>query len=234
MDPKKIKEKTGIELKNPELLKRSLTHRSAKGKKLKHKDSNERLEFLGDAVLEYIVSDVLYTKFPSEDEGFLTKLRAALVCEKNLSKVGKKLGIGEFLKMGRGEEASGGREKGYILANTVEALIGATYIDQGIEATKSFVERTVLAELKDILERKLYLDAKTTLQEYVQAKEKITPKYQTLRSEGPEHKRTFTVTVTIRGKKFKGGKGKTKQEAQEIAARKTLKYLKKFGFKPVI
>jgi ribonuclease-3 len=222
--------KTGIEIKNTQWYIQSLTHRSALTKKGPYHVSNETLEFLGDAVLEFVVSKHLFDRFHVEREGFMTKLRSSLVCEKTLAKVAKELTLGDFLIMGKGEAASGGRQKDYLLANALEALIGALFLDQGLEACETFVTNNVLKEIQEILDKELYLDAKTKLQEYVQAQIKATPRYTTLKTEGPEHAKEFTVAVTIKTQKYLSGKGKTKQEAQEQAASSTLEHLKKFGF----
>lgn len=230
VDANKFKKETGIEISDAKVLNRAMTHRSSLGESSKPDASNERLEFLGDAVLEYIVSKKLFKKFPDEEEGQLTKLRAALVRRTTLAKIATTLKLGEFLIMGRGEETSGGRTKEYILANSVEAIIGAIYLDKGLEAAEAFIEKEIFVNLDEIIKEKLYTDAKTQLQEYVQAKRRVTPKYKTLQSTGPDHNRKFTVAVTIRKKKFKTGAGRTKQAAQEQAAEKTLKHLHKFGF----
>lgn len=221
---------TGIHFKNPELFHRAMSHRSALGMKGLANKSNERLEYLGDAVLEFVVSKEIFDRFKKEEEGFLTKLRSALVCERNLSKVGKNLHLGDYIVMGRGEARSGGRKKSYLIANTVEALIGAVYLDQGLEIVSKFIKTYVISTIDEILKKKLYIDDKTALQEFVQAKKKTTPRYKTIKTIGPEHHRKFVVAVTILGKKYETGEGKTKQIAQEIAAKKTLARLQQVGF----
>ena len=217
-----------IKFNNPELLKLALTHRSACTDP--GACSNERLEFLGDAVLEFVISEALYAEYPDEAEGFMTKLRAALVCQKSLAKAAKELDLGKLLILGRGEAASGGQEKDYLLANTFEALIGAIYLDQGIPAVQALVKKLLLPSLPSIISAKAYIDNKTLLQEYVQAKIKTTPKYTTVSAKGPDHAREFSVMATISGKKYMIGEGHTKQLAEEEAARKTLEHLKAFGF----
>lgn len=230
IDATQFRKTTGIEIKNDALLERAMTHRSSLGDRKDIDRSNERLEFLGDAVLEYLVSKFLFKKYENKEEGYLTKLRAALVKKETLAKVARKLSLGNFLIMGRGEEASGGRDKDYILANTVEAVIGAIYMDEGLSKADLFVSSKILPELDMIVKKKLYTDAKTKLQEYAQARKRTTPRYKTLKSIGPEHNKKFTVAVVIGGQRYKSGTGRTKQKAQEKAAKITLAHLKKFGF----
>lgn len=218
-----------IKFNNPDLLKLALTHRSATKDK-QSLESNERLEFLGDAVLEYVVSEILYKKFPDKDEGILTKLRSALVRETSIAKAAKALRLGDLMILGRGESRSGGSRKDYLLANTFEALLGAIYLDQGIPAIKQIVEALLIPMLTDILARKTYIDDKSKLQEYVQAKLKTTPKYTTISTKGPDHGRHFTVVSVIQGKRYIVGEGRTKQLAEEDSARKSLKHIKTFGF----
>lgn len=221
-------EKIDIKFNNPALLKLALTHRSAcvDGELY----SNERLEFLGDAVLEFVISEALYEKFPKEAEGFMTKLRSALVRQNSLAEAARKLDLGKLLILGRGEAASGGAEKEYLLANTFEALIGAIYLDQGISAVKRLTTKLILPNIESIIAKKAYIDDKTLLQEYVQAEMKTTPKYKAISSKGPDHERVFTVVSIISDKKYMIGEGRTKQLAEEDAARKTLDHLKSFGF----
>lgn len=221
--------KIELNFKDPGLLKLALTHRSAVGNR-KGQQSNERLEFLGDAVLEYVVSEALYRQFPDEAEGLLTKLRSAIVRETALAKAAKAINLGPMLILGRGEAKSGGGDKDYLLANTFEALIGALYLDQEIPPIKELVDTLLLPMLPGILARKAYIDDKSKLQEYVQAKLKTTPKYLTLSTHGPDHGRLFSVVAIIAGKRYILGEGRTKQLAEEDSARKTLKHLKTVGF----
>jgi len=217
-----------IKFNNPELLKLALTHRSACTNP--GTCSNERLEFLGDAVLEFVISEALYQEYPDEAEGFMTKLRAALVRQNSLAKAAKEIDLGNLLILGKGEAASGGQEKDYLLANTFEALIGAVYLDQGIEAVQTLVKKLLLPNLPSIISEKAYIDNKTLLQEYVQAEIKTTPKYSTVSTKGPDHAREFSVVAVIKGMKYMVGQGRTKQLAEEASARNTLEHLKTFGF----
>uniref|UniRef100_A0A7C5USX9 Ribonuclease 3 n=1 Tax=candidate division CPR3 bacterium TaxID=2268181 RepID=A0A7C5USX9_UNCC3 len=225
----KLEKVLGITIKDYNIFKTALTHRSALGDK-KVKQSNERVEFLGDTVLEFVVSKYLYKNFPDASEGKLTKLRSALVCEKTLSEVANEIQLEEFLILGKGEEASGGRKKPYILANAVEAVIGALYLDQGLPTARRFIQKNIISKLPEIIKKKRVVDPKTELQEYVQSLRKTTPRYETISSTGPDHNKKFIVTVKIENRRYLVGEGKTKQEAEENAAKKTLKFIKKFGF----
>jgi ribonuclease-3 len=225
----KLEKVLGITIKDYNIFKTALTHRSALENK-EVKQSNERVEFLGDTVLEFVVSKYLYKNFPDASEGKLTKLRSALVCEKTLSEVANEIRLGEFLILGKGEEASGGRKKPYILANAVEAVIGALYLDQGLPTARRFIQKNIISKLPEIIKKKRVVDPKTELQEYVQSLRKTTPRYETISSTGPDHNKKFIVTVKIENRRYLVGEGKTKQEAEENAAKKTLKFIKKFGF----
>lgn len=211
-----------IPIKNKPLLTQALTHRSYLNE---HKDvpqHNERLEFLGDAVLELAVSIALYHQFPDRPEGELTALRSALVRTTTLAQVATKLGLGEKLRLSRGEAASGGRTNPTLLANTFEAVIGALYLDQGLTAVVALLEKRLFPQIKDIVEKGLYKDFKSTLQEVVQAQGQPTPEYQVVHEEGPDHNKRFTVEVTVGQKTLATGVGKSKQEAQQQAAQLAL------------
>ncbi len=208
---------------NPSLLTTALTHRSALNEKLSDSSSsNERLEFLGDAVLELIITDHLYKEFPDEQEGMLTAFRASLVKTTTLADVATQLEIGDQLFMSKGEEATGGRTNTGLLANSVEAIIGALYLDQGISAAQAFISSYILPKLKEIRSKKLYKDPKSQLQEEVQALGLLAPEYIVLSQVGPDHNREFEVAVMIRDKKAGVGKGKSKQIAQSVAAQAAL------------
>jgi len=201
-------------------LETALTHRSAINEKLsRSKESNERLEYLGDAVLELATSEFLFHKFPSEPEGKLTAYRSALVKTDTLAQVAKKLKLGEKLKMSKGEEKSGGRQNQSLLANTMEAVIGALYLDQGFEAVKKFLNQHLFPQVEEIVKQQLYKDPKSHLQELVQARKLPTPKYQIVDEVGPDHNKIFTVQVLVDQKVVGKGKGKSKQQAQREAAR---------------
>lgn len=202
---------------NKELFKKALTHRSWVNENQDNNGTNERLEFLGDAILEFVVSKAIYDKFPNEEEGYLTALRANLVNTKNLSVVATKLGIGEMILLSKGEEDGGGRNNSSLLADTVEAIIGALFLDQGLEASEKFVVDNILVDV----EKKASLplkDPKSLLQEKVQAKSLPAPKYIVVSEIGPDHNKQFTVEVTINGKAEAKGVGKSKSEAEQAAA----------------
>jgi len=204
---------------DPQLLNTALTHRSILNEKgLKAADSNERLEFLGDAVLELATTKFLYNKFPTENEGSLTAYRSALVKTTSLSKVATKLKLGEQIKMSRGEESSGGRQNIGLLADTMEALIGALYLDQGFEAVENFLKTHLYVHLDQILAEGTYKDAKSQLQESVQSQGLPTPTYQVVEEVGPDHDKLFTVSVSVGEQVVATGQGKSKQQAQQKAA----------------
>ena len=215
---------------NPKLLETALTHRSALNEPssgTSSKVSNERLEFLGDAVLELVVTRFLFKELPQEPEGKLTALRSALVRTETLAEVALELGLGEKLYMSKGEEATGGRANSSLLANTFEAVIGALYLDQGFQAVEKFVDKYLLPKLDKIKQEKLYKDAKSLLQEIVQAQGYSTPEYEVLSAQGLDHAKTFTVAVKIGNKNFGQGCGSSKQAAQQEAARQALAVFEK-------
>lgn len=209
---------------NPALLDRALTHRSWINENNKASESNERLEFLGDAVLELVVSSALFDKFTSKNEGFLTSLRANIVNTTNLSRVANSLSIGEALKLSRGEEEGGGRKNKSLLADTLEAVIGALYLDKGIGACKKFIDIHLLADLDEIVKKPLK-DAKSTLQELVQTQGKKAPVYKVLQETGPDHSKMFTLEVIVDGKVAGKGAGPSKAGAAQLAASDALKKL---------
>ncbi len=212
--------------KNQALLTNALTHRSALNEHLSTSlESNERLEFLGDAVLELATTKFLFAEMPTEQEGMLTAYRSALVKTTTLAEVATKLGFGEQLFMSKGEEASGGRQNVGLLANTVEAVIGALYLDQGFDASYAFIEEHIFPKLTEIKAKKLYKDAKSHLQEMVQSKGLAAPDYVVIDESGPDHDRQFTVKALIDGLEAGRGKGKSKQLAQQAAAQYVLEHL---------
>ncbi len=223
----KLEKNLGVVFKNKEQLINALTHRSYLNEHKDIKIHNERLEFLGDAVLELIVSDYLFNKFPDRPEGDLTSFRSALVKTESLADTAKKLGVGESLLLSRGEEDTGGRTKDYLLANTFEAIIGAIYIDQGYEKCKEFVYTHLIPKLNDIIKNRSDIDNKTRIQEITQARYKVTPVYEVINEEGPDHNKKFTIVVKINNKVIGKGVGKSKQKAQEQAALSGIKYLEK-------
>jgi len=224
MEPKKLEEKIGIHFKNKDLLTEALTHRSYLNEfpkwKLPH---NERLEYLGDAVLELLVSEELFTKFPNYPEGQLTVLRAALVNYQILARMAESLGLQNFILMSRGEKKDTGKAREVILANAMEAVIGAMYVDQGFEKLRPFMKKFVMSHLDEVLKTRSYRDAKSELQEAVQEKMKLTPTYKMLDESGPAHRRVFKMGVYFGEKLIADGEGASKQEAELAAAKNALK-----------
>lgn len=207
--------------KNKSLLETALTHKSWINENPDIRESNERLEFLGDAILEYLVSEALYRKFPDKEEGFLTTLRASLVNTVNLAKIARKLDIGKLLFLSKGEEETGGRENSSLLADTLEAIIGALYLDQGIENLTKFINEYFLSEIAVKISGPLK-DAKSRLQEGVQAKGLTAPKYIVVEELGPDHQKIFIVEVVVNNKSLGKGQGKSKSEAEQEAAQVAL------------
>ena len=206
-----------------QLLRSALTHRSYLNE---HRSAdwehNERLEFLGDAVLELVITDFLYQTYLDKPEGELTAVRAALVNTNSLSAAAQNLGINDYLLMSRGEAKDQGRARQYILANAFEAVIGAIYLDQGYSAAKDFIARQLFARTTEIIEKRLWQDAKSRFQELAQERVSITPVYQMLSQTGPDHDRIFTIGVFLRQEKVAEGTGRSKQEAEQAAAEKAI------------
>ena len=221
-----IEEKIGYSFRDAELLTNALTHSSyANENRGRSCDSNERLEFLGDSVLGLVVADALYRRFPGLPEGRMTRLRAELGCEESLHHVAAQLGLGEYIRLGRGEEHTGGRNRTSILADAVEALIAAMYLDGGMEVARGFIERYILTALDG--EMPAVGDCKTELQELVQRKSGSVLTYELLGESGPDHDKTFTSQVSLNGKPIGSGSGRTKEEAEQAAARAALRELRK-------
>jgi len=210
---------TGIKFKNEDLVNRAFIHKSYINE---HREEglkdNERLEFLGDAVLELAATHHLFDKCPDHDEGQLTAFRSALVKGKHLAEVSIELGLGQYLFLSNGEEKSGGREKKYILANVMEAYIGAIYLEHGYDIAEKFIEKFILAKLDKIVEEKLHIDAKSQFQELCQEKLDQTPYYQVISEEGPDHNKRFTMGAYIDGELIAEGMGTSKQKAEDQAA----------------
>jgi len=214
-----LAKKIGVTFNNIQLLQQAVTHRSYLNENRDYEQGhNERLEFLGDAVLELIVTEHLYNNFDNP-EGELTSWRSALVNGEMLAKISEKIGVEKYLMMSRGEAKDKGRARQYLLANAMEAIIGATYLDQGYEAAKAFVLKNVVVELKEILENKLYLDPKSYFQEKAQETNKVTPSYRVIKEWGPDHDKHFIVGVYLASELVAEGEGNSKQEAQREAAR---------------
>ena len=212
------------QFKDDSLLTTALTHRSSLNE---HKGSisNERLEFLGDAVLELIISEFLYIEKPTEPEGILTANRSSIVRTESLAQIAQNLKLGEYLIMSRGEENTGGRKNISLLANTTEAIIGAVYLDGGFTNAKSFIENHLIDHARKILATEPLKDNKGLLQELVQKQGFQSPIYKEILAIGPDHDKTFTVEVMVNNKPLSRGTGKTKQEAEQSAAQKALKLL---------
>lgn len=221
---KDFEEKTKITFKDKGLLKQAFIHRSYINENpsagLAH---NERLEFLGDAVLELVVTDFLYKKYPNYTEGELTALRSALVNAIIIADVASKLGMNEFLLLSRGEAKDHGKARQYILANTYEAYVGAVYLDQGYDVTDMFIRESLLPKTEEIVSKKLWRDAKSLVQEKAQEFVNVTPAYKVLSESGPDHDKHFTVGIYFGGELIADGKGKSKQEAEQSAANAALK-----------
>jgi len=218
-----LEKKIGVKFAKSDLLIEALTHRSYLNEypnwKLPH---NERLEYLGDAVLELVITHELFKKFPKEMEGQLTVFRAALVNSQMLSKIAEEIGLDEFMLMSRGERKDTGKAREVILANAIEALIGAIYLDQGIELAKKFITEFIWEHLGGILKNKSYKDAKSELQEIIQDQLRVTPTYKVMDESGPAHKKTFKVGVYFGEKFVADGVGASKQEAEVEAAKNAL------------
>lgn len=220
---KKFEDKTGVTFKNKDLLIQAFLHRSYlnenKGLKMDH---NERLEFLGDAVVELVVTEYLFTKYPKKPEGDLTSYRAALVNTITLASVAGELGMNDFLLLSRGEAKDTGRARQYILANTFEAFVGALYLDQGYEQARNFIAQNLFPLTDEIVAKRLWQDSKSRFQEVAQEKVSITPQYKTLQEVGPDHEKDFVVGVYLGDEEISRGEGKSKQEAEQVAAQNAL------------
>jgi len=218
-----FEERLGVSFKNKDLLREAFTHRSYinehKKSSLSH---NERLEFLGDAVLELVVTKFLYEKYPDKTEGDLTSYRAALVNAVTLAEVSRKLEVNDFLLLSKGESKDIGRARDAILANTFESIVGALYLDLGYESAAEFIAKNVFPLTDRIVEEKLWLDAKSHFQEKAQEHDGVTPVYKTMEEVGPDHDKCFKVAVYIGNEMVSGGEGRSKQEAEQNAARRAL------------
>ena len=223
MDRSELESKIGITFRDKDLLEQALVHRSYLNEnpafRLSH---NERLEFLGDAVLELAITEALYRAYPNKPEGELTSLRAALVNSKMLAELGEEIGLNAFLHLSRGEAKDVGRARQFIVANALEALIGSIYLDQGYAPAKDFVERFLLPRLPDVIARQLYRDPKSLFQEEAQERVGITPTYVVLQEWGPDHDKHFVVGAYLARELIAKGEGPSKQTAQEASAEDAL------------
>lgn len=222
-DYSKLEEKLNLKFSDYSLLNRALTHRSYLNENPDDSlEDNERLEFLGDAVLDFIVGAYLYHRFPEMDEGELTSLRAALVRAKTLAMFARQLEIGEFLRLGYGEAESGGRDRTPILCATFEAVIGSIYLDSGVEAAEALVKRLIAPALATIMADSLHKDAKSEFQVWAQARFNVTPRYKVVRTTGPDHAKVFTTQVFVGDEVWGEGSGGSKQRAAQAAAARAM------------
>ncbi len=219
VDLGKLQKVLGVQFKDTQVLLSAITHRSYLNE---HREAtwahNERLEFLGDAVLELVITDYLFDKYPEKPEGELTAVRAALVNTTSLADASEQLGVNKFLLLSKGEAKDEGRARQYILANAFEACIGAIYIDQKYEMAKEFIAQRLFGKTDEIVDKQLWQDAKSRFQELAQEHSSITPTYETVGQEGPDHDRVFTVGVYLKKQKIAEGTGRSKQEAEQAAA----------------
>jgi ribonuclease-3 len=228
-----LETRLGVALVRPDLALQALTHKSYVNE---HKDNgqqdNERLEFLGDAVVDLAISHRLMERFPASSEGELSKLRALIVNEEGLARIARRLLLGELLLLGRGEEMTGGRDKSSVLADALEAVIGAVYLGSGLGEVMALVDRHFIEALEGVAQGRSGLDYKTKLQEDVQTKLKVAPRYKVVSEAGPDHEKTFEVEVSIGADLYARATGRSKKEAEQAAARATLEMLQTSGMLP--
>lgn len=228
MNLKKLEEKLGIKIENKQLFEDALTHISYLNEHPQVKSSNEKLEFLGDSIISFVVADHLFKNYPDLCEGDYTDIRGKLVCRDTLGKVGSELRLGKFLKLSKGEEKIGGRKKLTILADTYEAVVGAIYLQSGLKEAKKFIQKTLIEPyLSEIIKKRSYLSPKTRLQEYLQKKYHSLPKYKVIKTSGPEHRKVYEVAVFFNKVKLAEGKEYSKKKAEEKAAELALEKIEK-------
>ncbi len=222
-DIKEFEKKLGVSFKDIKVLRHAFVHRSYINE---HKESglehNERLEFLGDAVLELVVTDFLFKKYTDSTEGELTAYRASLVNTNSLSEASSRIGVGEYLLLSKGESQDTGRARQYILANTFEAIVGALYLDQGYDASQKFIADNLFGLIDEIVSKRLWQDSKSLFQEKAQECVGVTPNYELIEESGPDHDREFVIGVYLKKEKIATGKGQAKQEAEQEAAKNAL------------
>ena len=224
-DAGELAQKIQADYKDISLLEKALTHRSYLNEHNEVSQSNERLEFLGDAVLQFLCSELLYKKYPQSPEGLLTNLRAALVCTPSLASASREIGVGNYLKLSKGEEESGGREKDYILANTFESILGSLYLDSGLKICQSFLDRFLFPKVDEIVKTGSFKDYKSKLQEITQERFSVTPIYKEIKSWGPDHNKRFVMGIYLDNKLFAEGEGSSKQRAEQEAAKAAVEKL---------
>ena len=221
---KELEEKISYHFQDKHLLAQALTHSSyANEHRLDHNHCNERLEFLGDAVLEIVTSDFLYHKYTEKPEGDLTKIRASIVCEPTLAYCAEAINLGSYLFLGKGEDATGGRNRNSVVSDAMEAVIGAIYLDGGFASAKEYIHRFIL---NDIEHKQLFYDSKTILQEIIQSRQDGELSYEILKEEGPDHSKSFTVEALINGERMGTGTGHTKKAAEQAAALEAIRRIK--------
>lgn len=219
---KAVAKNLNVTFENDALLQEAFTHRSYLNEAGKNKASNERLEFLGDAILSFVISNYLFTTYPEYPEGQLTNVRSTIVKTETLAQISMSLNFGDYLLLSHGEEKSGGRNNISLLADTFEAFLGAVFLDKGIKAVEEFLGKTLIPKIPEIIKKELYSDYKSKLQEVVQEKSDVPPTYEIVKTEGPDHAKTFWVKVVLDGKDGQIGMGRSKQEAEQSAAAKQL------------
>jgi len=223
-DFEKLKKTLELPLESEELFKTAFTHRSYLNEHADYQNpSNERLEFLGDAVLQLLSSEFLYKKFPKSPEGDLTNFRSAIVCTPSLAFEAQRLKYGEFLLLSNGEETTGGRSREYILANTFEAFLGALFTEKGLDFCRGFLEKELFYKIDQVVENQEYKDAKSKFQEAAQEKFGVTPEYKVMDAWGPDHDKIFKVCAFLSNKQWGLGEGRSKQKAEQSAAEDALK-----------
>lgn len=226
-DPQLFREFPYYSFHYPGLLKEALTHKSYVNENpVKGTKDNERLEFLGDAVLDMVISEYLFERLPEAQEGELSKIKSTVVSEPTLAQIAKKINLGEYIFLGKGENLSQGRSKNSLLANTLEAVIAAIYLDGGIQETKKFIHRWFIETIENILTHQLTFDYKTDFQEECQRIFEILPEYRLVKSFGPDHDKSFEIHLVVKGKVFGIGVGKSKKEAEQKAAKEGLNLIK--------
>jgi len=227
----KLEKKLGVLFRDKSLLQRALTHRSYLNEHPGFPfEDNERLEFLGDAVLDFVTGEYLYHRFPEQREGSLTSLRSVLVRRNTLAEFARQWDLGHYLMMGHGEAETGGRNRSATLCAAFEAVIGALYLDQGVESVYALIEPLIVPQIARTLRERLDKDPKSRLQELAQGRMHQTPRYRTVSESGPDHAKVFTVEATIGGTAFGEGKGLSKQQAAQEAARAALEHFDEPGF----
>lgn len=214
------------QFKNKKLFEQAFIHRSFLNETKEKISSNERLEFLGDSIISFVISQYLYSKYPDFNEGVLTNMRSLLVNTKSLAQVARELNFGEYLKLSRGEEESKGRQNQSLLANCFEAFVGALFIDSGIEIVENFLKQIFEQKIEILAKSNSFKDPKSLLQEYAQSRKKGSPIYKVINEVGPAHSKTFIVGVLVKGIVAGKGEGRSKQEAEEQAAKNALEHLR--------